>query len=201
MARQIATTVATGEIILYMDGDIVPTPYLLELILLYYTNTKNYYVLKIPRAYRITLNKQIRKNRFNIIYNNHNFNSISFESFTSDCFCLHKDVIMEVGGWDTNFLGWGEEDVELAYRFHLSKIPILLKNHPYFYCIHIDHKVEHQKNFFSLQRNAKYFVKKHPQIFKVRNHMWQSLGVYLSFYGSSFGILESDLRELDCNNF
>jgi GT2 family glycosyltransferase len=153
LARELGTFSTAGDIILYLDGDIIPSPYLVELLSAYHSRFQGHVVVKVPRRYRITTEHMLIGNP---LYSLHSTKEtcLSFEQFTSDCFSVGKDVITNIGGWDTNFIGWGEEDIELAYRFHLAGIPIILPEHPLFFCTHIDHSVNHQDNYLSLLKHS-----------------------------------------------
>jgi GT2 family glycosyltransferase len=107
---------------------------------------------------------------------------LSFEEFSSDSFCIPKGLVTDVGGWDEHFVGWGEEDIEFAYRVENARIPIVLTSNSNYYGIHIDHPVDYGVNFNTLSRNANYFAGKHEMIRAIRGQYWKSIGLYLSNY-------------------
>lgn len=181
LARQLGTLSAKGDIILYLDGDILLPHHLLEgLELQHYTQRGA--VVKVPRLYRITLDNKVIKNPACPDSGARSNRHIPFDRFTSDCFSVERNTIMDLGGWDTNFLGWGEEDVELAYRLQLASVRITSPHSSRLYCTHIDHPVDHQQNFLSLQRNAHYFKQKFNEIGIIRSHAWGAIETYYAFY-------------------
>ena len=182
LARQLGTLYSSGDMILYLDGDIIPSRRLLELVASYHENYRNHVVVKVPRKYHITTEGRLVLYRCLSRTVPARRPDISFWECTSDCFSVERDVIMDVGGWDINFTGWGEEDIELAYRFFLAGIQIISPAHPVLYCVHIDHPINHQDNFLSLQRNALYFAEKHSEIGLIRASVWESLNVYSATY-------------------
>ena len=67
----------------------------------------------------------------------------SYGRFTSDCFAIRRDVALGAGGWDSNFIGWGEEDVEFADRCQMSGAALHTPQHPDFFACHVDHPIDH----------------------------------------------------------
>jgi glycosyltransferase involved in cell wall biosynthesis len=182
LARHIGTLASNGDIILYLDGDMIPSPNLQEFVWLSHTQRSGEVVIKVPRMFRFSMDRQLVANMRIPLQREATVHRLSFEDFQSDCFSVAKRSLTEIGGWDTGFLGWGEEDVELAYRFHLAGIPILSVRHPTLYGLHIDHAVDHRANAISLARNAHYFAEKHPEIKASRADFWRSLDSYLLRY-------------------
>lgn len=182
LARQLGTLASKGNIILYLDGDILIPPRLLEGLEAQHGSRTGAAVVKVPRSYRITLDNKLIRNLPPPAPGAGGDELIPFDRFTSDCFSVERDSVMEVGGWDTAFVGWGEEDVELAYRFQLAGIPITPARSPMLYCTHLDHAVDRQRNFLSLRRNARYFAQKFKEVGIIRAHAWGAIETYCAAY-------------------
>ncbi|MBI1873278.1 MAG: glycosyltransferase [Acidobacteria bacterium] len=180
LARQVGTVSAKHEILAYLDGDIIPSSGFLEIGVAMAALGQ---LVKAPRRYRIgqsgrrsrcqpeSLARTARKH-------------LGFADFTSDSFVVSRSAVKAVGGWDERFEGWGEEDVEFAFRYESGGLPIVEVNHPDFFGAHLDHPIDHSKNFASLTKNAKYFAQKHPSVLERRSMHWKSLGLYLAHYGA-----------------
>ena len=107
---------------------------------------------------------------------------IAYSQFTSDSFVVRREAALAVGGWDENFRGWGEEDIEFAYRFKLAGFRILSVGRRASFATHIDHAIDETANFCSLLRNTRYFARKFPEIVPERAPLWRSLGAYKGSY-------------------
>jgi glycosyltransferase involved in cell wall biosynthesis len=175
LARQLGTESARFESIVYLDGDIIPSRHFIEIGS---KQAMDKTLAKAPRLYRLSMNGQIIRN----LHPNKIDRRVSFEEFSSDGFCIQKGIVMDVGGWDEHFEGWGEEDVEFAFRVENAHIPIVFSAHSGFYGTHIDHPIDYGKNFNTLSKNASYFAAKHKIIQSIRGQYWKSIGLYLSNY-------------------
>lgn len=79
---------------------------------------------------------------------------------------LPRFRLLEGGGFDENFLQWGLEDIELAYRLHCKNVPIHVN--PYLEVIHqhsghrddVNISQERMSGYLS---NIHYFLHLHPQ--------------------------------------
>lgn len=96
---------------------------------------------------------------------------------TSHCFALHRDLLREVGGWDTLFVGWGEEDTELFYRLFRKGASFHALNDEPLFVKHVAHRVSHEVNMRSFRRNARYFMAKFPEIARLRQRFYEHHGV------------------------
>jgi GT2 family glycosyltransferase len=78
---------------------------------------------------------------------------------------MSKSMFVEVGGFDENFRGWGPEDTELGYRLweHSGRRPEIFAYDPDAVVYHIPHYSDRSKNDATMQRNADYFLRKHPR--------------------------------------
>ena len=80
----------------------------------------------------------------------------------SHCTSFERAQVEDVGGWDQEFLGWGEEDLELAYRLFLAGIHFVYPHRKYGAGYHLDHPVDWSTNVPSLFRNVQRFRSKFP---------------------------------------
>jgi GT2 family glycosyltransferase len=72
---------------------------------------------------------------------------------------LTKSSLVAVGGFDEKFIGWGMEDLDLAYKTHRRGMKAV-----YNYkmeCLHQYHKESSRLNY---KKNARYFLEKYPEL-------------------------------------
>lgn len=85
---------------------------------------------------------------------------------------VRRDHALEIGYWDENFVGWGEEDIDFSFRlYQLGLTPILLTSdnaNSY----HLEHPIDNETNVFTLKKNAKYLISKFPQIAEYRKEAY-----------------------------
>ncbi len=86
----------------------------------------------------------------------------------SHCLSVERKSVERAGGWDLSFSGWGEEDIELAYRLHQCGIEFVYPHRRVAAAYHVDHPIDWQKNLASLRRNLRYFRKKFPRAWRAR---------------------------------
>lgn len=92
---------------------------------------------------------------------------------------VRRKYVCAARGWDQRFVGWGEEDMDFAYRmFRLGLRPMTQVSGPLF-GVHITHRVDRDANRRSLQDNARYFVGKFPEVAALRQHAYAGYGVYV----------------------
>lgn len=183
LARQQGTIAAKEDVILYVDGDTIPAPAVIEHALAHH-QTKRDVAIKTPRLYHRTMQGQI----LGLPHRSTPVNpAAAFQAFYSDCFSIRRGTVLGIGGWDSEFTGWGEEDTDLAYRCQLAGIPLLFPSDRQCFSVHIDHPVNHAANFATLQHNAARFLRKFPQAAALRLEFLATMNVYLGSYGPSTG--------------
>jgi len=85
--------------------------------------------------------------------------------------------VVAVGGWDEHFVGWGEEDIELAYRLFLAGVePVVQLSGP-LTALHLNHVVDIDANMHSLEKNGLYFVRKFPEVLARRRLAYRQHGI------------------------
>jgi len=90
---------------------------------------------------------------------------------------VRRSEAFDVGLWDENFLGWGEEDIDFSYRLYRhGLVPILLASRNAA-CFHLDHVVNHEANISTLRANARYLLRKFPQVAEQRRDAYRLFGI------------------------
>ena len=82
--------------------------------------------------------------------------------FLSGNLSLKKQDFIQAGGFDENFSGYGWEDIELGYRLHSMKIPLIYVPKAVNYHFHIVTGQDMLQRKYNMGRSAAYFYKKHP---------------------------------------
>ena len=168
LTRQIGAISASHDLIAYLDGDIIPSCGFLQI------GAEVARLGKVVRAPRRVARERSPVDDLE--------RCLGFAEFTSDSFVARRPDVLSIGGWDERFEGWGEEDVEFAYRCEREGLPIVQVEHAAFFGRHLDHPVDYEKNFASLLKNAAYFTQKHPRVQESRGPYWQSMDMYLAHY-------------------
>jgi len=70
---------------------------------------------------------------------------IPFFRLPSNCFCIYFDTLDKLGGWNTDFRGWGFEDIELNYRLDKFGTEFYYSIFPGFFIFHIYHEIDKRK--------------------------------------------------------
>lgn len=190
LARQIGTLRTRGDVVLYLDGDIIPSRGVIELALQCHER-KRHVAVKVPRRYQIANSKVLPVTNWTTALPE---SKTLFQSFYSDCFSISRGALSEVGGWDTHFAGWGEEDVEFGFRCQTASIPLLFPDHPKLFTTHINHRVDHVDKFSSLVRNLAYFRKKYPDSRAVRTYTRTALQNYAESFAEFLAAQDSPMK-------
>lgn len=99
--------------------------------------------------------------------------SARWDYCASNNLSVRRCHIVSVGFWDESFIGWGEEDIDFAYRlFQGGCRPVLPVNGPV-YAYHVDHTIDLLANHDSLRRNARHFVRKYPEMAEYRREAYR----------------------------
>jgi len=143
-ARNNAVREAEGEILIFIDSDIIMPPQFIEIF--YKKSQKN--VINLSRSIRLgkeetekILIEEIKKQDLRKYYV---FKSIwkNIERFFRDklyfyfkpqktagkfrsmAFSMYKEDYIRINGFDEKFIGWGSEDVEFGYRCFINGLKI-----------------------------------------------------------------------------
>lgn len=185
-ARNRGHQISSGDITFYLDGDIIPEPRLLPEAIRLHKQTNRiavkYPVYSILEAdhgdaleslasliisqYLARLGPSVRKH-FGIDTRPlprrlRGKKTSIWVLCASHCTSVEKREVERVGGWDETFFGWGEEDLELAYRLYRDGIKFVYPHRRHGAAYHLDHPVHWQHNLASLDRNLQYFRNKFP---------------------------------------
>ena len=102
--------------------------------------------------------------------------SNEWQCAASNAIGVSHDFVSEVGGWDEGYSGWGEEDMDFAYRLHLAGARFLFPDPSRCYAVHVDHPEQPYKRE-TLTRNASRFVNKFPEVLPARKPAYARYGV------------------------
>ena len=191
-ARNLGTKALGTDLILYLDGDMLLSPRYVEEVKYYNTVLPGIYVR--GRRYSIPAARQakgidhclsevaaqqtpgaplspgyitarigfVRGAAYQAAYYD------KWEWCASNNLSVRRTHALEIGCWDENFVGWGEEDIDFSFRLsQLGLTPILLTSHNA-NAYHLDHPIDHETNAFTLRENARYLLSKFPQIAEYR---------------------------------
>ena len=107
----------------------------------------------------------------------------SQENVPFNCFFINKSAIEEVGYFDINYVGYGEEDTDIKYE--LSKKKTIFKEVIYENCAsyHIDiypelKPEETNKRLEEWIKNAKYLLKKFPELKEIRKKIYEKAEIW-----------------------
>lgn len=82
-------------------------------------------------------------------------------------------IINELGVWDVNFEGWGEEDIDYTFRAYKKGYSMIMPSIPNYLTMHLSHEIG---NSDSLLTNAEYLLSKFPELREERTGFYKALG-------------------------
>ena len=183
---------ASGEVIAFIDSDILVKPdYLTELDRCFSKSKDilvlgNRLMLENPVSHNeITSGDVFRKYHFD----SHHFNILEYRYFLYETTSYNSNMMMlpwtqvyscnlavprkwleSVGGFDENFKCWGVEDIELGYALYAKKVQIVVNSR--LEVLHQNHG--HRNDLIIVKekipgydKNLEYFFTKHPQAVKM----------------------------------
>lgn len=186
-ARNIAIEAASGDILVFNDDDTLVTSDFLYHHYNYHKRNKNI-VLVGQRKQVYLRNEDMLKlltsdiSLFINAISEHAKNDI-YASCTSRVFepvgiCSHwlggttgnlsveKKYLIQCGGFDTEFHGWGFEDLELSYRLGRGDLKFLYRSDVVNY--HLEHKRDRKQMIRDMYRNIQYFYEKYKKEEEIR---------------------------------
>lgn len=198
MARNRGHQAAQGRVTFYLDGDVIPEPRLVAFAIRLHAKIPRivvkYPVYSIPErihresidslapsmishdlsrlgplaakhicAYTARLPKRLRGAR-----------TAMWFACASHCMSVERQDVEAAGGWDEEFVGWGEEDLELAYRLRQAGLAFVYPHRKYGAGYHLDHSLHWCSRLNTLDRNVRYFRDKFPGSWNVRRKLLRS---------------------------
>lgn len=196
-ARNYGAHLAGGSVIMFNDDDILINPECFKFHVEIHNDVENSVVLgKYKQIYLTEAEiKNHVENEFHLEKYSSNAKEDIHEIYTKNIIfkkkqssrhwicgatgnlSLSKDSFIKSGGLDTNFQGWGYEDIEFSYR--------LYKNNMSFYCniyhsnYHLDHYRNKKNMIEDIKRNILYFYNKHGKAKDISLY-WDFLRGYIS---------------------
>lgn len=154
---------SSGQNLIFLDGDMVPTEGYIEAML---TATspdmvKLGDVRPPPEEKESFLDKYLySRGRFDEKYKD---KLLPGRLFTSNNFFITKHNFTRVGGFDPNFKSWGGEDIDFGLRLENLKISIRIEPAALTYHYHKRTVESLVKDFYSFGKYSfEYLIKKHP---------------------------------------
>jgi glycosyltransferase involved in cell wall biosynthesis len=202
VARNIGINNASSDLIIFLDSDMIAVPELVEKHIEYHKKNENAVgignIITSP-----TVNPTALSKYYDIkgVHKCKAGDRIPYRYFVSGNSSVRKKVLLDVGLFDENFVAYGGEDLELAYRLHK------IKNVEFGY---IESAISYHLDVSSIEKNCErmyefgrtsfpYLIKKHPEL----KTLW-------SFYLSEkidfskddiIKIVKKSFLLLVCNNF
>jgi glycosyltransferase involved in cell wall biosynthesis len=162
-ARNRGLVAAKGDIILITDADILADSRLVEEHLVIQSKYKN--VAAEGLEYSLKNFSQNFKDPKNLLpYIKEKLKpcqKLRWSYFLTGNLSVKKQTLLDAGGFDENFTGYGWEDLELGYRLHKMKVPLVYLPDAINYHWHpvSDHDYLNRK--YSMGKSAAYFYLKH----------------------------------------
>lgn len=202
-ARNHGWRAASGEIIVFIDADIiVKDDYLKELDRCFSLDKDiliigNRVMLSEDIPYEAVCDMDYLRTRYLVIktrfqlearhYNYYRYSyNVNYQNYPwihvfSCNMVVQKKWLDAVGGFDENFRGWGLEDIEIGYALYKkgvkiianSKLQVYHQNHP-----GSENLKFSQKKYIDIDKNTSYFLNKHPNAINASEK-----SIYLLFKG------------------
>ncbi|MFF2498042.1 glycosyltransferase family 2 protein [Peribacillus sp. NPDC058075] len=120
---------------------------------------------------------------------------------------IRKELLMQTGGFDEDFVGYGYEDWELGYRLYKVGAKYLVKKNVISY--HQEHPIG-ENNWKQAMKNYNVFIRKHPDIdilflsleiarftdVSTMNKMLSEYKLFISRHPNEFQAFHNNLREI-----
>ena len=180
------------DVVVFLDGDMVPCPTFLDSLRSLHSEFPRT-VIK-PTRFALTLGQQARGKAaclHDVATRARWFPGRASRSSktcqptahwyyaASNALSVERRYVERIGGWDEGYHGWGEEDMDFAYRLHREGLGFLFPESQRLYAVHLDHHIADDWAA-SLDRNARRFVKKFREVYEVRLPAYQACGLALA---------------------
>lgn len=200
-ARNAGTKRLHTDLVLYLDGDMLPGPRYVEEIKLCHARLGRVYVRGRRGSLSAALQRSGMENCLRAVASDEADRVTTPVSYAlasegpalqracgdayldrwewcaSNNLSLRVKYAADVGYWDEAFLGWGEEDIEFSFRLHQSGlVPIYLASQGAI-AHHLEHPVDRAKNALTLRANARHLLNKFPHIVEQRRQAYACFGI------------------------
>lgn len=129
-ARNYGAEQSKGDLLLFLDGDVVPDPDVVEAHMAQYTPTvalfgfRRFLPMEFIRPFTSPLNYEYLHSHSNSDYRLYTYSQWAepqwYLHFLSCNYSIPARIFCELGGHDERFIGWGDEDVDLGFRITRS---------------------------------------------------------------------------------
>jgi glycosyltransferase involved in cell wall biosynthesis len=200
-ARNLGTKCLDTDIILYLDGDMLLSTRYVEEIKFYHSVLEKIYIrghrYSIPAAYQskgvefcmnAIVKQQIPAEILSVVYVTRPHNFVGEQAYEAAYFdkwewcasnnlSVKKAHVLQIGYWDENFVGWGEEDIDFSFRLHQLSLTALILDSNDAASFHLDHHIDHETNKFTLRENGRYLISKFPELMEYRKEAYALYGI------------------------
>jgi len=200
-ARNLGTKTLDTDLILYLDGDMLLGPKYVQEIKCYhavlreiYIRGRRYSILAAQQAKGMddclseVARQQIPATPLSLGYATPPTSFVwekaykaayydKWEWCASSNLSVRNEHVSQIGYWDENFVGWGEEDIDFSFRlYRLGLTPIhLVSGNAVSY--HLEHHIDHETNTLTLKKNGSYLMSKFPELVEYRREAYARYGV------------------------
>lgn len=113
------------------------------------------------------------------------FSIAPFQYIWSCNLSIRKELLFKIGGFDEEYINWGIEDIDIAYRAQLLKCNLIISKEAW--CFHIPHYADVALNYLSWKNNLDYFFRKYS------NRQSEMFIYFLWHYHSGSGLINFTL--------
>src|SRR5690554_5093462 len=113
------------------------------------------------------------------------FSSLAWICFTGGNSSVKRELLLKVGGFDSNFYRWGPEDIELGFRLNSAGIPFDYV--PKAYNFHMDVLKDRNQMLKDTAMNLRHLQKKYPDDKRIKD--------YIDFTSGGFSLEEFYCRQ------
>lgn len=183
IARNTGIQIASGELIIFLDDDRMVLPTFIEEHVRSHMESDNKRIAVLGKRMNLFISgfqEQYEDIKAEYIKNSENLykkareeyywrkvkkvvnTSIEWILFATGNVSIKKDILIEVGCFNKEFVGWGLEDTELGYRLFKQSIKMVINEKALNY--HIEHARNQSERQHDEQTNNELFYSIHPEL-------------------------------------